>query len=396
MSMFIRQLTSDWISLLSEVNNVSLKNSNEFRAIGNELYKNLNQNGTKCVNYYTRAIFTAPTDSQELGMAYANRAAALISLGYYQKAHSDCKLARLENYPKSKLIKVLWRQASCAIQLEDLDLFVSDLMEMNELLDELKIRHQHTDMSRYTNYIKNINGHRIKRNSIFNYSKKNVCWTQKIKRKGLVNRHHWNLCFHWRENIDWVSYYFLLISPHFLKATVVFVCNYRKQTLQKGRFVVASEQILTDELIVKEKAFAFIPVAQKFDQNPIDLHCQNCAATNIIPSPCGKCKRASYCGLSCLNQHQAIHQFECNGYKKHLWYEIGIAHLALRTMLCGINDLMKRINHSHDMTPLAAWNELLLSVEEPNFTYGSVLQLVTNFEKSNTDDFLGYVLVRCQ
>lgn len=155
MSVFIRQLTSDWISLLSEVNNVSLKNSNEFRTIGNELYKNVNQNGTKCVNYYTRAIFTAPSDSQELGMAFANRAAALISLGYHKEAYSDCKLARLENYPKSKLIKVLWRQACCAIQLEDVDLLTSDLMEMNELLDELNIRHQHVDMSRYTNYKKN-------------------------------------------------------------------------------------------------------------------------------------------------------------------------------------------------------------------------------------------------
>lgn len=195
--------------------------------------------------------------------------------------------------------------------------------------------------------------------------------------------------------IEWVTissrYHHILLSNR----TVDFVCNYRKQTLQKGRFVIASDQILTDELIVKEKAFAFIPVSQKFDQNPIDLHCQNCAATNIIPTPCGKCKRASYCGLSCLNEHQAIHQFECNGYKKHLWYEIGIAHLALRTMLCGINDLMKSIHHSHDMTPLAAYC-LLLSVEEPSFAYGRVLQLVTNFEKSNSDDFLGYVLVRGQ
>lgn len=78
------QLTSDWISLLSQKNNVSLKTSNEFRSIGNELFKNVKQNGMKCVNFYTRAIFTAPLDSEELGMGYANRAAALMSLGYYK------------------------------------------------------------------------------------------------------------------------------------------------------------------------------------------------------------------------------------------------------------------------------------------------------------------------
>lgn len=79
-----RQLTSDWISVLSEVNNVSLQRSNEYRSIGNDLYKNVNQNGMECVNIYTRAIFTAPKNSAELGMAYANRAAALLNLGYHK------------------------------------------------------------------------------------------------------------------------------------------------------------------------------------------------------------------------------------------------------------------------------------------------------------------------
>lgn len=158
--------------------------------------------------------------------------------------------------------------------------------------------------------------------------------------------------------------------------------------------MIASEPILTDQLIIREKAFAFIPVYQKFDQNPVDLHCQNCAATNIIPYPCDHCKRASYCGLSCLNEHKNVHQFECSGYKKHLWYEIGIAHLALRTLLCGIDELMEKIYHSHDTAPLSAWNDLLLTVDETDFAYGSVLKLVTNFDKTNSDDFLGYVLVR--
>lgn len=91
-----RQLTSDWISLLSEENNVSLKTSNEFRSIGNELYKNVNQNGMKCVNFYTRAIFTSPVGSEELGMGFANRAAALMSLGYYKvRFNSNNRLVKI-------------------------------------------------------------------------------------------------------------------------------------------------------------------------------------------------------------------------------------------------------------------------------------------------------------
>lgn len=70
--------------MLNETNNISLKNSNECRAIGNELYKNVTQNGMKCVDFYTRAIFTAPMDSVELSMAHANRAAVLLHLGYHK------------------------------------------------------------------------------------------------------------------------------------------------------------------------------------------------------------------------------------------------------------------------------------------------------------------------
>ncbi|XP_037046205.1 SET and MYND domain-containing protein 4 [Bradysia coprophila] len=344
----IRQLTSDWILSLSERNNVSLKTSNEFRSIGNQLYKDIRGNGMKCVNFYTKAIFTAPKGSSELGMAYANRAAALMNLGYHKEAHSDCMTARLTNYPQSKLIKVLWRQASCSIELKDLNQLIRDIKEMNELLDKLDIRHLHVDMM------------------------------QKLSLEH--EKFQDNINPTTNENIDGES------GSDKEKSMI------ERQTLRKGRFMVATEPISTDDLIVTEKAFAFIPVSHQFYENPIEQHCQNCAATNIIPYPCHTCKRATYCGLTCLSEHETIHRFECNGYKKHLWFEVGITHLALRTMLCGINELMTKIQHLHDTTPLLAWNELLLTVDESDFAYGTVLKLVTNFEKTDTDDFLGYVL----
>lgn len=66
-----------------------------------------------------------------------------------KEAYLDCKLARLTNYPKSKLIKVLWRQACCSIKLKDLKNLTDDLTEINDALDEMKIRNLHVDMSRY-------------------------------------------------------------------------------------------------------------------------------------------------------------------------------------------------------------------------------------------------------
>lgn len=130
----------------------------------------MKRNGMRVVDCYTRAIFSAPIDSGELlGMAHANRAAALIALDYHkvrsirhnvtceihrrpltlQEAYFDCKLARQHSYPKSKLIKVLWRQATCSMKLQNLDQLINDLNEIDGILDELKIRHLHEDKSGY-------------------------------------------------------------------------------------------------------------------------------------------------------------------------------------------------------------------------------------------------------
>lgn len=68
----------------------------------------------------------------------------------FKEAHSDCTLARLNNYPKSKLVKVLWRKASCAVKMEDLKELTLATTEMMMLLNELGIQHLHVDMSRYT------------------------------------------------------------------------------------------------------------------------------------------------------------------------------------------------------------------------------------------------------
>ncbi|KAJ6603167.1 SET and MYND domain-containing protein 4, partial [Pseudolycoriella hygida] len=345
----LRQLTSNWISQLDESNNVSLETSNDYRTNGNQLFNDVNCNEMECVNCYTKAIFAAPKGNEVLGMAHANRAAALMKLEYYKEAHSDCKCARLTNYPKSKLFKVLYRQACCSIQLEDLKQLEKDLKEIDNLLDELKIRHLHSDS--------------LKKLSIQHEElKEKLKSTDKSSNSSCES-----VCAAEKKLTD-------------------------KQTVLNGRFSIALEPISPDELIVKEKAFAFIPVYQSFDPDPIDVHCQNCAATNIIPFPCVDCKRASYCGPSCFNEHKEIHQFECSGYKKHLWYEIGIAHLAVRTMLCGIDELMERLSHVRDTTSLAAWNEMLSIVDETDFPYGRVLKLVTNFETSDKDDFLGYIL----
>lgn len=53
---------------------------------------------------------------------------------------------------------------------------------------------------------------------------------------------------------------------------------------------------------------------------------------------------AVYCSPSCMNEQMKIHKYECEGYKKNLWFEIGIAHLSMRTMLVGLDSLLETID----------------------------------------------------
>lgn len=110
-----------------------------------------------------------------------------------------------------------------------------------------------------------------------------------------------------------------------------------------GRYAVAKREIKKGELIFVEKPYAFVPVHDG-SKRITNVDCENCGLTNIIPFLCSDCSRASYCSPSCCADHMKIHKFECFGYKKNLWYQIGIASLSLRTILTGISMLCNKIN----------------------------------------------------
>lgn len=167
---------------------------------------------------------------------------------------------------------------------------------------------------------------------------------------------------------------------------------YRLTTERQGRYVIAREKIEKDELIVKETAFAFVPVYSNYNQDPIDLNCQNCGKTNIIPFPCNTCGRASYCSITCRMNHNYCHKIECPGYKINLWYSIGIAHLAMRTFLTGFKEMIEKLRKRQELkTPEEIFIELAyLSAEDRDFRYGQVFRLATNFDKMNRDDLKKY------
>lgn len=71
--------------------------------------------------------------------------------------------------------------------------------------------------------------------------------------------------------------------------------------------------------------------------------------------------------------------------------KIGIAHLAMRNLLVGFPSLLEKIKHIRATSVSNLWNEIL-SIKDPDFAYGEVLSLVTNFDKMNRVDCLRYIL----
>lgn len=101
--------------------------------------------------------------------------------------------------------------------------------------------------------------------------------------------------------------------------------------------------------------------------------------------------RASYCSVSCLNQHKRIHKYECIGYQKNLWMKIGIAHLAFRNFIVGFFELLEVLDELKTTTPDGIFKQLS-EINMTKFAYADVMRLVTNFEKMDISDCLRYAL----
>ncbi|XP_055855712.1 uncharacterized protein LOC129918966 [Episyrphus balteatus] len=120
-----------------KANNCTLKSeaeSNTYREEGNRLFReNKKANALAASRYYTNAILAAPEDSPVLALAHANRAAALVEFGYYFDAYSDCEIAKNLGYPKEKQLKIIMRQAYCAVKLKNYNHLENALEKLRDM-----------------------------------------------------------------------------------------------------------------------------------------------------------------------------------------------------------------------------------------------------------------------
>uniref|UniRef100_A0A182KF07 Protein-lysine N-methyltransferase SMYD4 n=1 Tax=Anopheles christyi TaxID=43041 RepID=A0A182KF07_9DIPT len=339
----------DWDEMIDCMVNGEDK-SNQFRTRGNAMFKG--DRWTRpaenhlVLEAYSKAIFAAPGGSRALALGHANRAVVLIRLRYYREAFDDCQLALDGDYPEESRLKVLFRQAECAESM-------GEAYKLAPIIDGIA----------------------------------QIAAKKELTKAELQRLEALRLMY---EAADRCTVEDENAADHMPNQAAL----KEKKAPSVGRYVVAAEIIQANDIIARETAVSFVPVYDPESRSTLpSFDCQKCAKVNVVPFPCDTCGRACYCSILCRKAHQPVHQLECFGYRKHLWFRIGIAHLGLRCLLDGFGTISEEIATAKDAT--VCYERLMEATrEEPNpFShYGRVLRLVTNFEKMERNDRLRYAL----
>ncbi|XP_035778252.1 SET and MYND domain-containing protein 4-like [Anopheles albimanus] len=344
----LRGSLRSWLLALPDVRPHGEQKSNQYRERGNEIFKS-KQNNHLALEVYSKAIFEAPAGTEALALAHANRAILLIRFGRYREAFQDCQLALASGYPEQNRSKVLLRQAECVQHLNDAfairqTVYGFMALSSTRTLSRLEQEKLHSLQAM-------------------------------LEKRNDDPSHEDNATSAEDESP----------LPRLKEVTGAKV----------GRYMVTEDDIEADGLITREKAVSFVPVYGVHHRTTIPtFDCQQCARVNVIPFPCSTCGRACYCSTSCRDKHKPVHRYECFGYRKHLWYLIGIAHLGIRSFLDGTSTIASGVNdNAKDAANL--FHELVDGTQEEDNRfgeYGRVFRLVTNFDRMEPEDLLQYAL----
>ncbi|XP_065085635.1 SET and MYND domain-containing protein 4 [Ochlerotatus camptorhynchus] len=341
----IKKVCRSWIRKLPAVRGNDEEKSHLYRENGNEIFRS-RKSPHVALEAYSKAIFAAPRGSPALALAHANRAIVLMSLKKYREAYQDCQLALEGAYPAENRLRVLFRQAECALQERDREGLEKALEEIERFSEEQDLAS--FEMERYKRL-------------------------QQLA--GIIAI----------SEIPLDSDDVVLNLPELEE----------KSDAVHGRFMVTKEEIKKDAPIVQEKAVSFVPVYDPRGRSEIPpFDCQYCGEVNIIPFPCSTCGRACYCSVQCCEEHSQVHRYECPGYGKHLWYLIGIAHLGLRSFLDGFESSIENLDDLKECTAERLFEHVADKVESQHkeYPYGRVFRLVSNLDKMAVTDMIQYTL----
>ncbi|XP_059468403.1 uncharacterized protein LOC132192451 [Neocloeon triangulifer] len=222
----------------------------ELQEMGNKLYEAGDY--LYAISAYTKSLARAPPGSELRGLAYANRSAALLALGYYEECISDAKIALENNYPENLAQKVHSRIAFCKKALgkeatEDVDSEASE-----KPADKVK---------------------------------------PKVQKVG----------------VEYAKLPELLCGPHPNDPMISAALT------MNGNSLFANKRINVGDVLMVEPPLIFEPSSKESRGQPPWTYCSECLKFCCNLKPCSTCSWACYCSEECASvAWNSYHKNECS------------------------------------------------------------------------------------
>ncbi|KAM5215476.1 SET and MYND domain-containing protein 4 isoform 3-T8 [Hipposideros larvatus] len=307
--MFLKRLSMDY--LVGKDPNAPLF----YREEGNKKFQEKDYMGAAVL--YSKGVSHSGPNTEDISLCYANRSAALFHLGQYETCLKDIIRAQTHGYPERLQPKMMLRKAECLVtlgRLQEASQAISDL-ECNLTTKPILTASQFQILQRNLGHLK-----------MKVQEKKNITETF----PAALTKAFEDMDL--REENEQIS----------SASSSVRLCT----DPLKGRYLIATKDILPGELLVKEDAFVSVlnpgempplhhGLESKWDTRVTngDVYCHRCLKHTLATVPCDGCSYAKYCSQECLQQAWDLyHSIECS--LGGLLLTLGVfCHVALRSTL---------------------------------------------------------------
>jgi len=258
----------------------NLEASKKQREIGNKAFQYGDLSGA--LVSYTRSVMLAPDGTEDLGLAYANRATCLQRLGGYEFSIRDIKLALENHYPHKNRFKIEERRGQCLLALNRLK---EARVAFDAALSYLRVAHAEDNVKK--KFIKDVNAS-----------------LQKLEEGEELKQ---NLPVVTQSSDDVSTEQILQIpdaSPMYPAQSATVTFKYEKG---RGRYAVAKTKIKAGTTLLNEK-----PIAWTLHPDKFGTHCAECMSLIKSVIPCRTCCGVSFCSVECRDiASESYHRYEC-------------------------------------------------------------------------------------
>ncbi|KAI9562815.1 hypothetical protein GHT06_010270 [Daphnia sinensis] len=248
------------------------------RAEGNTHYqKKLNW---KAISSYNRSLLVG--EGESLALAYANRSAVFHDMADWLHSLRDILLALDQGYPKHLEHKLRERQGNCWLELGHVTQAFKSFNLAKELLESAGQQHKDKLIS-ITSKIRELGDVVMEVTECM--SNATSIEREIIKKRRLA------------PELNRDSNVLLPAASTSIELT---------DSLDRGRCLVATEDIHIGTTVIVEKAYASILLAE-FKES----HCHHCLHWTPGPVPCHRCSQVGFCSTICRDEAATYHRFEC-------------------------------------------------------------------------------------